>query len=179
MSNKTKFTKAYQRIYGEYKGKIRTIADVTIFPIYGCRTKTILNFTQEICNYTKEGRELIHKNLQNDTLLIAKILANGNRHKSSELFDNSISLIAGQKGKCYITQQNLEIGNMECHHKKPKSLGGTDEYKNLVWLTYEAHKLVHTKEQEIINKYLKTIKIDEKGMKRLNTLRKQVGNSVI
>ncbi|MCW7999512.1 HNH endonuclease, partial [Clostridium sp. cpc1] len=84
----------------------------------------------------------------------------------------------GQQGLCYVTQQELEIGNMECHHKKPKSLGGNDEYKNLVWLCYEAHKLVHSTEQGTISKYQKILK-DEKGLKRLNTLRKLVGNSVI
>ena len=68
---------------------------------------------------------------------------------------------------------------MECHHKKPKSLDGTDEYKNLVWLFYEAHKLVHATERNIISKYLGIMKLDEKGLKCFNTLRKLVRNSVI
>lgn len=179
ITDKPKLSKIYKKLYGSYNGKVRTIHEITLFPIYGCKTKPPMNFSQKICNYTQEGRDLIHKNLQNESLLIAKILAKGNEYKSSELFDNSISLIAGQKGKCYVTQQYLKIGNMECHHKKPKSLGGTDEYKNLVWLTYEAHKLVHVKEVETINKYLKLINIDKTGLKRLNSLRKLVGNSVI
>ncbi|MGG1564262.1 HNH endonuclease signature motif containing protein [Priestia megaterium] len=68
---------------------------------------------------------------------------------------------------------------MECHHKKPKSQGGTDEYKNLVWLCYEAHKLVHSTEQETIEKYLKQLNLDEKGLKRIDSLRRQVGNLAI
>ncbi|MCD3327973.1 group II intron reverse transcriptase/maturase, partial [Clostridium botulinum D/C] len=179
ISNKPEHSETYKRLYGNYTGKARTIKGVTIFPIYGCKNKPPMCFTQEICNYTKSGRELIHKNLQNGALLIMKYLAKGNEYMSAELFDNSISLIAGQQGVCYITQNELEIGNMECHHKKPKSIGGTDEYKNLIWLCYEAHKLVHSTESDTINKYLSVLKLDEKGLKRLNTLRKLVGNSVI
>ncbi|MGL5576145.1 MAG: group II intron reverse transcriptase/maturase [Sarcina sp.] len=179
ITDKPKYSETYKRLYGNYNGKTRTVQNVTIFPIYGCKNKPPMCFAQEICNYTKTGREIIHNNLRNGALLIMRYLAKGNEYMSSELFDNSISLIAGQQGICYLTQTELEIGNMECHHKKPKSLGGTDEYKNLVWLCYEAHKLVHATEQDTISKYLEVLKLDEKGLKRLNTLRKLVGNSVI
>ena len=37
--------------------------------------------------------------------------------------DNRISKLYGQYGKFAITDSYLEIGNMECHHIKPKSLG--------------------------------------------------------
>lgn len=179
-SNKPNYSKTYELLYGTYKsGKPRTIMGITIFPLYGCRTKNASGFEQEICNYTKAGRELIHKELNSGKLLIIRYLAIGNKYMNTELYDNSISLIAGQRGLCQITKQELELGNMECHHKKPKSLGGTDEYKNLVWLCYEAHKLVHSTEQDTLSKYLDVLKLDEKGLKRLNTLRKLVGNSVI
>jgi 5-methylcytosine-specific restriction endonuclease McrA len=96
-----------------------------------------------------------------------------------ELNDNKIALIAGQQGKCYVTGNARHIGNMECHHKKPKHQGGTDEYNNLVWLEYNIHKLVHSTEQDTINKYLSLVRINEKGLKLVNSLRKLVGNSVI
>ncbi|MGL4760122.1 MAG: group II intron reverse transcriptase/maturase [Sarcina sp.] len=179
ITNKPRYSETYKRLYGNYNGKTRTIQDITIFPIYSCKNKAPMCFTQEICNYTKQGREIIHNNLRNGSLLIMRYLGKGNEFMSAELFDNSISLIAGQQGVCFITQIELEICSMECHHKKPKSLGGTDEYKNLVWLCYEAHKLVHSTEHDTINKYLEVLKLDEKGLKRLNTLRKLVGNSVI
>ncbi|MGL5753793.1 MAG: hypothetical protein ACRCYC_00505 [Paraclostridium sp.] len=60
-----------------------------------------------------------------------------------------------------------------------KNKDSTDEYKNLVRLCYEAHKLVHFTEQDTISKYLEVLQLDEKGLKRLNTLRRLVGNSVI
>ncbi|XZI98861.1 HNH endonuclease signature motif containing protein [Clostridium perfringens] len=87
--------------------------------------------------------------------------------------------MAGQQGKCFVTGNMLEPYNMECHHKIPKSLGGTDEYKNLVWINDKVHKLIHETKQEIIEKFLGLLFLDEKGLKRVNYLRKLVGNSVI
>ncbi|MGL5617323.1 MAG: group II intron reverse transcriptase [Sarcina sp.] len=179
ITNKPKYSETYKRLYGEYNGKTRTIQDITLFSIYGCKTKPPMCFTQEVCNYTKKGRDIIHNNLHYGTSLVNRYLMKGNEYMSAQLFDNSISLIAGQRGVCHITKVGLEIGNMECHHKLPKCLGGTDEYKNLVWLYFEAHKLVYATEQDTINKYLEVLNLDEKGLKRLNTLRKLVGNSVI
>ena len=74
ISDKPKFSETYKRLYGNYNGKIRTIYDVTIFPIYGCKTKPPMNFSQDICNYTKLGREKIHKNLRGYKHLIDYLL---------------------------------------------------------------------------------------------------------
>lgn len=180
ISNKPIYSKTYKRIYGKFKGKVRTIHGITIFPIYACKTKPPMNFTQKTCNYTIEGRKLIHSNLKSDTLhLIQYYLNLGKKYKSTKLLDNSISLIAGQNGLCYITNKALEIGNMDCHHKIPIKNGGSNEYSNLVWVCTEAHKLIHATEFKIINKYLNILNLNEKSLKRVNTLRKLVGNSVI
>jgi RNA-directed DNA polymerase len=172
-------SKTFEKFYGNYKGKTRTVYGVTIFPIYGCKTVTIMNFSQDICNYNKQGREKIHKNLRGYNYLIHYLLNDTSGKNTAEFNDNRISLIAGQQGKCYITGCDLEIGSMECHHKNPKELGGTDEYKNLVWICYEAHKLVHVTKQETVKRYLDLLQLDDKGLKRVNSLRKLVGNSVI
>lgn len=179
ITDEPKISETYKRLYGNYNGKIRTVQDITLFPIYGCRTKPPMCFSQDINNYTVSGRLILHKKLGGYNHLIEHLLKNNFENQSMELTDNKISLIAGQRGKCYVTNNNLEIGYMECHHKKPKSQGGTDEYKNLVWLCYEAHKLVHCTEQETIEKYLKQLNLDEKGLKRIDSLRRQVGNLAI
>lgn len=44
ITNKPRFTKTYKRLNENYNGKVRTIYNVTIFPIYGCRTKNIMSF---------------------------------------------------------------------------------------------------------------------------------------
>jgi group II intron reverse transcriptase/maturase len=178
-TNKPNKSKTYEKLYGDYNGKIRTIHNVTIFPIYGCKHNNPLCFSQDICNYTKLGRERIHKNLRGYKHLVDCLLRTTNEYNTAEFDDNRISLVAGQQGKCYITGLDLEIGNMECHHKIQKRDGGTDEYKNLVWMCYEAHKLIHCSEQDTINKYLAVLSLDEKGLKRVNSLRKLVGNSDI
>ena len=48
--------------------------------------------------------------------------------------DNRVSLYAAQYGKCAVTGKVLWIDEIHCHHKKPISQGGTDEYKNLILL---------------------------------------------
>lgn len=65
---------------------------------------------------------------------------------------------------------------MHCHHKIPKSKGGTDEYQNLVLVTATIHKLIHATNTEKIQKYLKNCKPD---IEKLNVLRKLVGNKIL
>lgn len=68
---------------------------------------------------------------------------------------------------------------MEIHHKIPKILGGKDDYSNLLYVTYSVHKLIHSTEKEIIDKYIRIENLDEKALKKINLLRKKVGNHVI
>ena len=179
ISNKPKYSETYKKLYGAYNGKIRTVRNITIFPIYACKNRVAMNFTQEICNYTEEGRMLIHNRLRGYNNLIRYLLKSKQGNQTTEFNDNRISLIVGQRGKCYVTGYDLETDNMECHHKKQKCDGGSDEYKNLVWLCEEAHKLIHCTKRETIDKYLGFLNLDEQGLKRVNSLRKLVGNSVI
>ncbi len=179
INNKPKLSSTYKRLYGRYNGKLRTIGDITIFPIYGCKTKSPMCFSQDICNYTNEGRELIHKNLYGYGFIIEYLLKDLYNNQSVEFNDNRISLMVGQKGKCYITGDYLQIEDMICHHKIPKELGGSDEYKNLVWLTKESKEMIESTNLGAIAKYLNKVNLDETGLKRFNSLRKLVGNSVI
>ncbi|WP_434798770.1 group II intron reverse transcriptase/maturase [Terrisporobacter vanillatitrophus] len=179
MNNKPKLSKTYERLYGNYNGKPITIKNITMFPIYGCKTKNALCFTQDKCNYTSEGRELLHDSLFGFDDIVQYLLSNQYQSESTEFNDNKISLFAGQRGKCYITGEALQIGFMECHRKVPKSLGGTDEYKNLVWLTTQAYEIIHSTDLGTIAKYLNKMSLDKKGLKRVDSLRKLVGNSVI
>jgi len=169
-------SKLLQKFYGEYDGKTKIIAGISIFPIYGCTFKVPLGFTQETNKYTKKGRSLVHSKLNNTANIVRYLLNSKEYDKSVEYNDNRISLIAGQNGKCGITNEPLTIGNMECHHKKPKELGGTDEYKNLVWLRKDVHKLIHAIKPEVVDKYLYILNLDEKGLKKVNSLRLSAGN---
>ena len=68
---------------------------------------------------------------------------------------------------------------MECHHLIPRNKGGLDNYDNLVLITREAHKLIHSTQQETINKYLKLIPNENETILRINWAREFVGNSEI
>lgn len=68
---------------------------------------------------------------------------------------------------------------MEVHHKEPVSKGGTDEYKNLILLRKEVHKLIHATKEETKKKYLEEIRPTKEMLKKINKYRKTVGNEVI
>lgn len=151
-----------------------------IFPIAGITTTPPMNFNQSICNYTQEGRKLIHNNLQFiDYEVLRYLIENPVQNQTTEYNDNRISLYVGQNGLCVITGEFLEIGNMEVHHKIPKSQQGTDEYKNLIYVKYNIHKLIHSTKPDTIQKYLNKENLDKKALKKLNVLRKKVGNHII
>lgn len=176
----TKRSKAFEKYYGHYKLKPRCIQGIPMFPVYGATAKTPLNFSQDICNFTPEGRQKIHNKLKTTNVEIVRYLMNNpTEGQSIEYNDNKISLYVGQNGLCSITRQPLEIGKMECHHKVPKEQGGSDEYKNLTYVLKDIHKLIHATTVETINKYLGRLKLDENELKKLNNLRLKVGNNII
>lgn len=176
----TKRSKAFEKYYGNYKLKPRCIQGIPMFPVYGVTAKTPLNFSQDICNFTPQGREKIHNNLKTANITIVRYLMNNPvEGQSMEYNDNRISLYVGQNGLCAITKRPLEIGEMECHHKTPKEQGGNDEYKNLIFVLKDVHKLIHATTVEVINKYLIKLQLDENGLKNLNNLRLKVGNNII
>lgn len=173
-------SKTFLKFYGKYNFKTYFINGVGIFPIAGITTKTALGFTQSTNNYTTEGRKLIHKNLQLiDYDIVKYIMENPIPNQSTELNDNQISLYVGQNGKCGVTGKKLWVGMMEVHHKIPIELGGTDEYKNLIYVNYNIYKLIHATKEETIKKYLEIEKLDENAFRKLNILRKKVGNYII
>lgn len=173
-------SRAYERFYGKCKVKPLFIQRVALYPIHYVQTIPPVCFSQDICNYTVNGREKIHKYLQNfsyDTLQY--IMKNPVQNQSLEYNDNRISLYVGQRGRCFITGEKLKISDMEVHHKTMRSEGGTDAYKNLVFVTGAVHKLIHTKEAETIEKYLELLKRKSIDFVKLNNLRRLVGNCEI
>lgn len=173
-------TKAYEKFYGKYNYKKWYIAKLILFPIAGIKTSNAMNFKQEICNYTEEGRKRIHDNLREiNHKILQYIMKNPVQGQTTEYNDNRISLYVAQNGKCSVTGEILEIGNIECHKKKPKELGGKDEYKNLTFVLKDVYKLIHAVEIEIIEKYKDILNLDKKSLERLNKLRSKVGNCTI
>jgi group II intron reverse transcriptase/maturase len=175
-----KKSKAYEKFYGKSKITPLYIQGVALYPIHFVQTKPPVCFSQDVCNYTPQGRKKIHDKLQNfnyDTLIY--LMNNPVKGQSVEFNDNRISLYVGQRGRCFITGEKLQISNMEAHHKTPKHLGGKDEYRNLVYVTFDVHKLIHATTQETIEKYLLKLEKLPVDLERLNKLRVLVGNCEI
>lgn len=148
-----------------------------LYPVFGITTKTIYNFKQATCDYTEEGRQIIHKKLEKINYHILNyLMENPIPSESVEYNDNRISLYVAQNGICAITKKVLEIGDMECHHKKPRALGGTDEYSNLIYLCKDVHKVIHATDENTIRKYINKMRIGVAEIKKINALRKLVGN---
>jgi len=92
---------------------------------------------------------------------------------------NTLSKMAGQQGRCFVTKNDLKVGELRCMHETPTERGGTDNYNNIIIVTVDVYKLIHeenTKNQLI---YIKRIGENIRNKTALNKLRKIIGNSKI
>lgn len=171
-------SKAYMKIYGKYNYKEINLLGYTLYPIPGVKMFTPICLNQNINSYTEKGRKLIHDKLKGiDHTLLVYLMENPVKNRSVEYNDNRVSLYVGQNGKCAISGVQLQVGNMEVHHKKPISEGGTDIYKNLIFLTSDIHKLVHMTDESKINVYIDKLKLKKEQIEKLNKLRCIIGKT--
>ncbi len=167
--------------YGASKA-LRFVCKLPICPIGYVQTRNPMYKKKKICKYTAEGREEIHRNLKFDEMvmtvlhMLARVYL---PNRSVEYMDNRVSLYAAQYGKCAVTGKVLWIDEIHCHHKKPISQGGTDEYKNLIIVHIDVHKLIHATKPETIQAYLDKIKPDKSQLDKINKLRMLAGNTAI
>ena len=149
----------------------------SILPIHAITNKPPMNFNNDICNYTESGRKLIHKELETISWKILRYLRdNPVKSQTAEYNDNRISLYSGQLGLCAITKLPLEIEEMEVHHKKPRSKGGTDEYKNLIYVNTYVHRLIHCTSENTEKRLMEKLKLTSEMIKKVNSLRKLCGS---
>lgn len=137
---------------------------------------------RKICKYTAEGREEIHKSLKFDesvTTVLHMLAREVIPDRSIEYLDNRVSLYAAQYGKCAVTGRILWIDEIHCHHKKPTSQGGTDEYNNLVIVHKDVHMLIHAVKPETIQAYLDKVKPNKSQLDKINKFRILAGNTAI
>jgi len=169
-------SKTYDKLYGHYYFKRVFIEGKPLFPIAGVKFQTPKNFGKETCNFTKKGRLAIHSNLKIiNRDLLAELLNTPILDESVEFNDNRIALYVAQNGKCAVSGELLSIGRMHCHHKKPKKLGGTDAYKNLIILSNWVHVIVHATHEETISRYIKLGDFNQTQIDKINKLRKLLG----
>ncbi|MGE7091832.1 group II intron reverse transcriptase/maturase [Lysinibacillus sp. NPDC048646] len=158
------------------KNNFRTfeIGGTHLFPLADIKTVNSRNFSQDLCNYTKEGRLKLHKQLKNYIAIeINRLLKTIFYNDNLEYADNRISRYSMQSGKCAITGEFLVAEEVHCHHRIPRLMGGTDEFKNLVIVHRNVHKLIHATETETIERYKSLLQLDGKQLKKLNQFRKK------
>lgn len=165
-------------IYGKSE-QMRFVNGYPICPIGYVQTKHPINCKRTANKYTEEGRKVIHSDLKFDVIVLHKLMQNAEVNKSIEFADNRISLYAAQKGKCAVTGLLLKYEEIHCHHKIPVEFGGTDEYKNLIIISKDVHRLIHATDEETIQKYIEIISPNEKQMVLINKLRKLAQNTEI
>ncbi len=164
-----------KKVYGKSE-MLRILGNKPLLPLSYIQHSKLMNFSQANI-YNPIDREKIHNSQKvADYKIIKYLIENPIQGQSIEYNDNRISLYIGQLGKCAITKEELEVGNMECHHIQPKSQGGLDNYNNLVLITKEVHKLIHSTKMETINKYLKYVPTDKVTLEKLNKSRTRAGN---
>lgn len=162
------------KTYGHSK-QIRYIKNQAVAPIGAIRHKNPMYKPVKVNKYTQEGRVLIHKSLEKINMSILHyLMQNPIQNRSIEYNDNRLALYCAQNGKCYVTGKTLAIGKIHCHHKTPLKDGGTDEYKNLVLIDKDVHKLIHAVKGNVVNKYVELLKPNYDHRDKINRYRKKL-----
>lgn len=165
--------------YGKSK-QLRFVSGQALIPIGYIQTKAPLYKRREVNQYTAEGRESIHKHLQKvDMGILHSLMRNPVPYASVEYNQNRLALYCAQQGKCAVTKENLKLGEIHCHHKTPRALGGTDSYSNLLLVSKAVHILIHAADHKLINHYLQSVNLKSSQFRKLNALRKIAGLPLI
>lgn len=169
----------YAEQYAKSK-EIRFIGQTILLPIGHVQHHPPIHKKKSINKYTPVGRAEIHKNLESvDMGILHFLMRNPIANATIEYNDNRISLYVAQKGVCAITKEPLTPEQIHCHHKTPVSLGGGDEYTNLIIVHERVHRLIHATNSETISAILQTLQLKPAQLKKLNQLRKRAGNEAI
>lgn len=173
--------KRYKHIESKYgKSKqMRFVGGVPIVPVGYMQTKPPMWQKAKVNSYTAEGRAEIHMSLNVNKRILQLLVQRQGLSKSIEYMDNRISRYVNQKGRCAVIGKPLEIDEIHCHHKKPKRDGGTDEYRNLVIIHKAVHRLIHAKDRETIDRYIRLLQPNENQLAKINKYRKLAKNSSI
>lgn len=155
--------------------QIRYLSGQIVVPLGYIRHRVPLQVSNDINKYTIEGRKAIHKQINYiNTNILKQLMENPNPKASIEYNDNILSLYSAQKGKCRICGQELELEKIYCHHVIPKELGGTDEYKNLIIVHADIHKLIHSINKDEITELISKFNLDIAQIGKLNKFRKKL-----
>ena len=161
-----------QEKYGRSR-EVRYLNGHAVVPIAYVQHRVPMDRKNRVNPYMPECRTEIHKNLAGLNLAVMNHLMNTPAGQQSvEYNDNRIALYVAQKGKCAVSGIALDANQVDCHHKKPLSLGGDDSYQNLIIVSDAVHILIHSSSERTIKKYLNDLQLNSKQLAKLNNLRK-------
>lgn len=176
--DKEPIPKYVKDMYGKSK-QLRFVYDTPLIPIGYSQHRWSGQYDGK-STYITVDREHIHivqKAIPIENLKY--LVANPIKGQTAEYNDNRISLYVGQYGKCYVLGNTLDVDEIHCHHKKPRALNGKDEYKNLVIVHANVHRLIHATDNETINRYTNLLELNAEQLERVNKLRVLAGNQLI
>lgn len=164
-------------VYNHYKHskQIRFIKNQAVAPIGAVVHRNPMYKPVKVNKYTEEGRALIHKSLEKVNMgILHYLMAHPVKNRSVEYNDNRLALYCAQTGKCAVTGKILELDRIHLHHKTTIRDGGTDEYRNLIMLDIDVHRLIHATKSDIVEKYVQWIQPNYNQRDKINRLRNRL-----
>ena len=159
--------------------KISTIREVPLDVINAVHHRNPLNFSQKMTPYTNEGR-MVHDKATKRTIPIEYVnyiySAVWYKQDNIEYVNNRIRKYMSNSGKSEISGEQLHPSEMHYHHKKPKFMGGPDNYSNLALITKTEHKLIHATNTALLKQHLILAQLPKDVVTKLNKYRAKVGN---
>ena len=174
-------TQAEKERFGQSK-MIRYVSgiDQMIYPIAFIKNKIPMAKRSIVCSYTKEGRALIHTELNLNQYVLKGLREKISVGHSTEYHDSKISLFSAQKGKCAISGEEFaDAEHVAVWLKVPRALGGFERYKNMVLIHKKYLILLQELPQAAIKDLIKTLNITKKMLVKINSLREQANLSAI
>jgi RNA-directed DNA polymerase len=117
LSTEAKFsdmTITLQKRYKGYDPKFYKIREMVFVPIYAQRHKMSLCFSQDICNYTANGRAKIHKTLKAiNKNVLSYVMKNFIPNRTIEYNDNRISRFIANMADVLFQELNLALKDID------------------------------------------------------------------
>jgi uncharacterized protein YceH (UPF0502 family) len=150
------------------------IAGIYLFPLADVKTVNTMGFSPEMTPFTKEGRDKIHKKLRPDIQReVGELMKSTLPNRSVEYLDNRISRYSMKMGKCEITGMELSASDVHCHHYLPLNFGGSDQFNNLRIIHEDVHRLIHTKDKEMIDELKRRFQLTGGMIEKVNRFREK------
>ena len=166
-------TESEKELYGGSK-MIRYVSGIErpIYPIAYVKYKVAIGISSSVCSYTEKGRIKLHENLKINHCIMSEMISQKMTNHSLEYMDCRQSLFSAQKGKCSVSgEEFVSVGEVGVCLKKPKELGGKEQYNNMVLVKKKYLPLILEEDEQKLQEYLNAIKPEKKHLAKINKLR--------